>query len=262
MNSVITATDLTVGYGEKAIVKNINFSVSGGEILCLIGANGSGKSTILRTLSGMLPVIKGNVYAGERNIKKIPPAELATYMSVVFTDRLKLQMMSAFDVVAMGRSPYTSFFGKLTSQDIDKVNECLQEVDAIELSEYDYMSLSDGQKQKILIARALAQEPNLIILDEPTSHLDIKHKIEIMQILVKLAEKKVTVILSLHDVDLAIGNCHRAMLIKQGEIISIGKPTDVISGNSIQSLFNMSDIQFDRLTNTLDNYVKKLQYKS
>jgi iron complex transport system ATP-binding protein len=257
---VISTYGLSVGYDSKVVVGDADITALQGQVICLIGPNGSGKSTILRTLSGMLAPVNGAVYIGKTEISKLTQTELAKYMSVVLTDKLNLQMTTAFDVVAMGRTPHTGFFGQLSAEDVSIVNECLRTVGAAEISNRDYMSLSDGEKQKVLIARALAQEPKLIILDEPTSHLDLKHKVEVMQILKRLAsERGTTIIFALHDVDMAMNNCGLAMLVKGGKIIAQGSPDEVISGRSIKELFDMTDEQFGSLLYTLNNYVVTLR---
>jgi iron complex transport system ATP-binding protein len=257
---IIITDNLSVGYDARTVVGDIDIKAYSGQIICLIGPNGSGKSTILRTLSGMLAPVHGAVYIGKTAMDRITRTELARYMSVVLTDRLNLQMTSAFDVAAMGRTPHTGFFGQLTANDVRIVDECLQTVGAAELAERDYMSLSDGEKQKVLIARALAQDPKLIILDEPTSHLDVKHKVEVLQILNRLADERgVTILLALHDVDMAMQNCRLVMLVKNGRIIAQGRPEEVISGDSMRELFDMTDAQFDCLLGSLNNYVSTLQ---
>ncbi len=158
MTGVISARGLDVGYDKKIVVSGVEINALKGQVICLIGPNGSGKSTILRTLAGMLAPVGGIVYIGPNDIRSIKPNELAKQMAVVLTESLNVNMTSAYEIASMGRIPYTGFFGRLSADDHRIVRECMQIVGAADLAERDFSSLSDGEKQKILIARALAQE--------------------------------------------------------------------------------------------------------
>jgi len=253
MTTVISAHSLDAGYDKKAVVSGVEINALKGQVICLIGPNGSGKSTILRTLAGMLAPVSGAVYIGSNDIRTIKPNELAKQMAVVLTESLNVNMTSAYEIASMGRIPYTGFFGRLNADDHAIVRECLQIVGAAELAERDFSSLSDGEKQKILIARALAQEPELIILDEPTSHLDIKHKIEILRILNRLsAASGVTVILALHDLDIAVKNCQFVMLIKDGKVVAQGHPEEIIGENTIGDLYSIEGAVFNSVIGSLE----------
>jgi iron complex transport system ATP-binding protein len=201
----------------------------------------------------MLAPIGGTVYIGREDIRLIKPNDLAQQMAVVLTEQLNVNMTSAYEIVSMGRIPYTGFFGRLNADDHRVVRECMQIVNATELAERDFSSLSDGEKQKILIARALAQQPKLIILDEPTSHLDIKHKIEILRILNRLSTVNgVTVILALHDVDIAVKNCQFVLLIKDGKVVSQGRPEDIIGEGTICDLYSIEGAVFNSVMGSLE----------
>jgi len=253
MNEVISAHGLDAGYDKKAVVSGVEINALKGQVICLIGPNGAGKSTILRTLAGMLAPVGGAVYIGNNDIRSITPNDLAKQMAVVLTESLNVNMTSAYEIASMGRIPYTGFFGRLNADDHRIVRECMQIVGAAELSERDFSSLSDGEKQKILIARALAQEPELIILDEPTSHLDIKHKIEILRILNRLsAVNGVTVILALHDLDIAVKNCQFVMLIKDGKVAAQGRPEDIIGKDTIGDLYGIEGAEFNSVMGSLE----------
>jgi iron complex transport system ATP-binding protein len=254
VHEILLAQKLSVGYGEdKVIIGDVNIKALQGQVICLIGPNGAGKSTILRTLSGLLAPIKGSVYIGESDIKTLKADQLAKRMALVLTEKLKLEMMNAYEVVSMGRIPYTNFFGKLSQNDHEIVKKSLSTVGALNLSEREFVSLSDGEKQKVMIARALAQEPELIILDEPTSHLDIKNKVELICIINELARSKgLTVILALHDVDIAAKACQTMLMVKNGCIIASGNPEDIIKDGAISSLYAIEGASYDSVTGSIE----------
>ncbi|MDR0722298.1 MAG: ABC transporter ATP-binding protein [Treponema sp.] len=253
MNPLLSTISLDAGYGKRAVVENLDVHVLRGQTICLIGPNGSGKSTVLRTLAGILAPVKGAVYLGQREIGRITPAEKAKQLALVLTERLNVNMTSAREIVALGRSPHTDFLGRLSPEDHRMVDEALETVGALDLGERNFTSLSDGEKQKVLIARALAQDPELVILDEPTSHLDIKHKIEVIQILNRLSrERGMTVIMALHDIDIAAKNCQTLLLVKNGKVLAQGKPEDIIGENTIGELYDIEGAAFDRVTGALE----------
>ena len=197
-------SNLTVGYNKKPLINDINIQLKKGEILTLIGPNGGGKSTILKSISKFLQTISGTVYIDNIDISNISYKELAKKLSVVLTERIRPEMMTCFEVVASGRYPYTNGFGLLTEKDKQIVKEAISQVHASDISEKGFLEISDGQRQRIMLARAIAQEPEIIVLDEPTSFLDIRYKIELLEILRKMAkENNIAIIMSLHEVDLA-----------------------------------------------------------
>lgn len=255
----LSTKDLYVGYGNKVIVNNVNINLIKGETLCLLGPNGAGKTTILRTISKLLSPIKGVVYIKGENIKNISNKELSKKMSVVLTKKFTGGLMTVFNVVAMGRYPYTGFFGYLGKRDIEKINEALKVVNAEDIQNAYFDELSDGQKQKVLVARALVQEPEVIVLDEPTTHLDIKHRLELIEILRKLTKNKgITVILSLHEIDMALKSCDKVILVNKGKIIAYGTPEDVVDEKTIEKLYNIKEANFNNLLGSIElsNYNK------
>ena len=200
----IETQDLSVGYHGKPLLKDITLKVRKGEILVLIGPNGAGKSTILKNIIREMQPLSGGIYIKGKNVKDFTSKEYAKTMSVVLTEKIKTEMMTCRDVVAMGRYPYTNYFGKLTKEDEQIVTESLEKVSAMDIAEKDFSQISDGQRQRIMLARAVCQKPEIIVLDEPTSFLDIRHKIELLDILLEMAVKdQVTVIVSLHEIELA-----------------------------------------------------------
>jgi iron complex transport system ATP-binding protein len=245
---VLEARGLDSGYDGKTIVKNIEIEAFRGQVICLLGPNGSGKSTILRTLAGLLEPVHGAVYVNGGRIEKMKPNDKAKTIAVSLTESLSIPMTSVFEIAAMGRIPHTGFFGNLSREDIRIVNEALETAGAASLAAREYYSLSDGEKQKVMIARALAQSPRLIILDEPTSHLDIKHKIEVMRILNGLSrERRLTVILALHDIDIALKTAQYVLLVKDGAISAVFKPEDLTRGTAIDGLYGIEGASYDAL---------------
>ena len=253
MTSVITAENLTVGYDRKTVVENVNISGIKGQLICLLGPNGAGKTTILRTLTGLLSPVKGTVYISGNNVLQTNKDELAKKMAIVLTEQMSLGFMTAFEIAAMGRYPHTNHFGKLSLHDIKITEDALKSVDAYKLKDRYFSQLSDGEKQKVMIARALVQQPMLIVLDEPTSHLDVKHKVEVLKILQKLcSDKGITVVLSLHDIDLAIKACQTVLLIQHGKITAQGTPEEVISDGTIQKLYEIEGAHYNELMGSLE----------
>jgi iron complex transport system ATP-binding protein len=200
-DAYISMDKLAVGYNGKAIIKDICIDIGKGEIVTLIGPNGAGKSTILKSITRQLSLISGKVWYGEKNLHKMTSKEVSTKMAVVLTERLKAELMTCYDIVASGRYPYTGKLGLLTEEDERMVDEAMAAVNATEFGPKDFNAISDGQKQRVLLARAICQDPEIIILDEPTSFLDVRYKLELLSILRNMAKKKgITVIMSLHEI--------------------------------------------------------------
>ncbi len=253
MNQILVTENLDVGYEKKIVVENVNISGIKGQMSCLLGPNGAGKSTILRTLTGLLAPVKGAVYVNESNLLHVNKADLAKKLAVVLTEPLSLGFLTVFEIAAMGRYPHTNYLGKLTKRDMEIVEEALVATDALKLRDRYYSELSYKKKKKIMIARALVQEPELIVLDEPTSHLDVKHKVEVIKILQDLClGKGITVILSLHDIDLAIKGCQTILLIQNGKIVAQGTPEEIIKTGTIQKLYDIEGAHYNELMGSLE----------
>jgi len=250
---VMETQGLAVGYGTRTVVADINQEMLKGQFVCLLGPNGSGKTTILRSLSRLLSPLKGAIYLDGRMLCDLAPHELARSLAVVLTERLSPGLVTAFEFVAMGRYPYTDFLGRLSEQDVEKIQESLRLVNATDIADRYFNELSDGERQKVLVARALAQEPEVIILDEPTVHLDLKHRIEIMSILRDFCRKKeITVIVSLHDVDLALKISEIVVLVKDGAIMAWGPPDEVLKEGTVARLYDLDCARFDRKLGTIE----------
>ena len=250
---MLKTNNLSVGYNNKVVISNINVEVKNGEILCLLGSNGAGKTTLLRSLSKLISPIKGEIYLNGVNINCISRKALSKKMALVLTNRLLGDLMTVQDIVNIGRYPYTGVFGSLSKKDLIMVDEALESVDALHLKKRYFDELSDGEKQKVLVARALVQEPEIIILDEPTTHLDIKHRLELINILKKLSkEKSISVILSLHEIDIALKSCDKVALIKNNKVIAYGQPEDVVDEDIINSLYELDDKNFNSLLGSVE----------
>ena len=238
------AINLSVGYvGE--VLRNVSIEVPPGEILGILGPNGSGKTTLLKTLASILKPIRGVVYLDGREVHRLKPTELAKKLSVMLTEKVDTGFLTAFDIVSLGRYPYLNVFGKLGERDIEVIYDSLKLVDAGHLSHKVFAEMSDGEKQKIMIARALAQEPKIMLLDEPTSFLDIKHKTEIMLLLRRIANvKNISIILTTHDVDVALKVCDRVMLIKDGKVTLQGIPEEILTPDNIKRIYELRHVTF------------------
>ena len=245
--------DLSVGYSGRPLIEKINLSIEKGRILTLIGPNGSGKSTILKTITKHLEKIAGGVTIENDNISKWSNKELAKRLSVMLTERIDPELMTCEQVVAMGRYPYTNHFGSLTPGDRQVVEESLHMVRAEELAERPFTDISDGQRQRIMLARAICQQPEIIVLDEPTSYLDIRHKIELLDILRKMArEKNVAVVMSLHEIDLAAKISDQIICVKGDRIRLFGTPEQVFTGERVKELYELESGSFNTLFGSVE----------
>jgi len=245
--------DLSVGYNGNALIRDINIGINKGEIVTLIGPNGSGKSTILKSITRQLKVVRGNVFFDDTSLLKLPYKELASKMAVVLTDRIKTELMTCHDIVATGRYPYTGRLGILTQEDECLVEEAMQAVHAQELGNRDFNAISDGQKQRVLLARAICQDPDVIVLDEPTSFLDVKYKLELLSILERMArQKKITVIMSLHEIDLAQKISDKIICVKGETISHYGNPEEVFTEEIIRELYGINNGYFDPLFGSIE----------
>jgi len=249
--SILTCTDLTIGYrNKKTIVKEVskklNLHLNRGELVCLIGPNGSGKSTLIRTLTGIQPPLSGEVWLCGKKIGDLSSEEKAKNLSVVLTTPVQAGYLTAFDIVALGRFPYTNWAGRLTESDKNIVMSALASVGADNLACRFIHELSDGEQQKVMIARALAQEPELMVLDEPTAFLDFPHKIDTMRILKKVAQKtEKSILLSIHDLNLAIRCADQLWIIDQNGTMISGIPEDLVLSGIFGSAFEIDGVSFD-----------------
>lgn len=249
----LSTEGLSVGYGRTAVVDGIRIRVEAGEILCLIGPNGAGKSTILKTLIRQLQPMGGTVLLENTPLPDMKERELARKSAAVLTGRIAPELMTCEEVVAMGRYPYTGMLGILSDADREKVDETIRIVGMEEIRKKDFDRISDGQRQRVMLARALCQEPKLLVMDEPTSFLDIRNKLEFLSILRRLVrERKLAVVMSLHELDLAQKFCDRIVCIGDGKVRAVGTPEEIFSGDVIRDLYGVEHGSYDCLFGTLE----------
>ena len=242
MTDIIKTEKLTIGYNGKPLIKDINIAIKKGEIITIIGPNGAGKSTLLKNLARQFDPIEGSVYLEDFKLSEMSGSELSKKVAILFTDRIKSEMMNCYDVVATGRYPYTGYFGLLSAKDKEIVENTMKLVKVEELREKDFKKISDGQRQRIMLARALCQEPEIVLLDEPTSFLDIRHKLEFLSILEKMKEdKKLTVIMSVHELDIAQKISDRILCLKGDTVDKFGTPEEVFTEEYIRDLFDVAE---------------------
>jgi len=242
-NVSISTNELSIGYGEVFVQRDLSFSLRQGEIVCMLGPNGCGKSTLLRTLANLQPAL-----SGEYNLYSVSEqSERSKSIALVLTERLSMENTTVHDVVAMGRYPYTSFLGGLTAEDERIVEEALRAVGFElstsrhpDISQTPFNAHSDGEKQRILIAKALAQQTPIILLDEPTAHLDLPHRILILRLLRKLAhEQGKTVLISTHELDLALALSDRIMLMTPNKGIQLDTAENLKKADAFTPAFGM-----------------------
>lgn len=251
-HTILKAEQLSIGYktkkAETVVASHINFELKKGQLIGLVGANGIGKSTLLRTLIKVQPALSGEILINEKNIHTTTTLELAKQLSIVLTEPLSSKNLTAFELVALGRHPYTNWIGNLTDEDLRIINNALDLVNVSELKNKRCYELSDGQLQKAMIARALAQDTAIIVLDEPTTHLDMYHKAYILKLLQKLTkETGKTILFSSHEIDLAIQLCD-TMIVMQKNNVVCDTPCKLISDGVFNSLFPKDLIAFDNNT--------------
>lgn len=248
---MIELQHLTVGYGEKAVLSDINQSLREGQMVCLLGANGVGKSTILRTLAGFLPPLSGKVLLNGRDFLSFSLSERSQAVSVVLTERVEVPYMKVVDLVGMGRSPYTGFFGTLSKEDRTIVGEAIEMVGISQLAQRTIDTLSDGERQKALLAKALAQQTPVILLDEPTAFLDFHAKVSTLRLMLRLAhETNKIIFLSTHDVEMAI-QLSDALWIVQDGIIQAGTTASLTENGTLGKFLQAEGITFDEIERTL-----------
>ena len=241
MTYTVELQQAAVGYGAKTVVRDISLKIQKGEVLALIGPNGGGKSTILKSIAGQIRVLGGRIAVAGKDPTKADPGEMAKVMAQVMTGRIHPEQMTGFDVTALGRYPHTGRMGLLSPEDRRITQEALALLEAEELSEVFFEEMSDGQKQRILLARAICQEPEVLVLDEPTSYLDIRYKILLTKLLRKLArERGMTILLSLHEPEIVPYAADRVLCVKGDVIFGEGTPEELLTEEFIGKLYDLS----------------------
>ena len=251
VDAVLKTHNLSIGYAPKrqtphVVADQISVTLERGEFVCLLGPNGAGKSTLMRTLVGMQVPLAGAVQLMDRDVSALSAQELAQLLSVVLTDRVQVGILSVRDLVALGRYPYTDWTGRLTDEDDAVIDWAIAAANAQNLVARNVGALSDGERQKVMIARALAQEPEVMVLDEPTAFLDLPRRVEMMALLQKLAhETNKAILLSTHDLDLALRSADRIWLLPQGGPLQVGAPEDLILNGAFERAFQSDGVHFD-----------------
>lgn len=251
-HTILQTKNLSIGYRSKkketVVASNVNIQLKKGELIGLVGANGIGKSTLLRTLTNVQKPLKGDIIINGKSVLDYEPLELAKQMSLVLTEQIMSKNLSVFELVALGRQPYTNWVGNLSETDLSIINKAISQTNIEDLIQRKCFELSDGQLQKVMIARALAQDTDLIILDEPTTHLDMYHKAYILKLLQKLSkETNKTILFSSHEIDLAIQLCDTMIVMTTDEVIS-ETPCNLITRGTFNKLFPQDLIAFDEKT--------------
>ena len=247
--NILTTENLTIGYkskkGNHVIASNLNLNLQKGKLIALIGENGIGKSTLLRTLSGIKNPLSGDIYLSEINLKSYNHLDLAQNLSLVLTEKLPPSNLTVFELIALGRQPYTNWLGKLNDDDLEKINNAIELSQIQHLLHKKYYEISDGQFQNVMVARALAQDTPMIILDEPSTHLDLFHKVSLFKLLKKLSkEANKCILFSTHDIDLAIQLADDMIVMTENEVVQ-DEPCNLISKGVFDTLFKDENIKFD-----------------
>ncbi len=250
MQASLSCSELTIGYKHKhqtrIVLTDIDAEIHGGELVCLLGANGTGKSTLLRTLGAVQPPIAGSVLLGAAQIRELTRIERAKQLGIVLTDRVEVGNLTVHDLVALGRYPHTGWNGRLSDADRTIVDEALAAVGVTQFCKRNVAELSDGERQRVMIARALCQAPSVMLLDEPTAFLDAMARVEVTELLRGLAyDKGLAVLLSTHDLDLALRTADLLWLITPDGRLVRGAPEDCIIDGSLMETFHSDGLVFD-----------------
>lgn len=237
---------LDVGHGQRALVRDVCLAVRPGQVVALIGPNGSGKTTILRTVAGQLRALGGMVELFGRELDGIPAAERARAMSVMLTGRPSTELLTCRDVVEAGRYPFTGRLGVLGEKDHEAVAAAMSATDVLNIAGRDFAHVSDGQRQRVLLARALCQEPRVLLLDEPTSYLDVRSQLDVLQLLRREARERGTaVVASLHEIDLAQKAADHVICVHDGRVMCQGTPDEVFTAERVAELYDLAPGAYD-----------------
>lgn len=246
----IKIEDLSIGYKSgkrtRTVASGLNATVEGGRLTCLIGQNGAGKSTLLRTMANFQPKLSGKVLIGNRDMATLEPKKIARTVSVVLTSRPDALNMTVREIVGLGRTPYTGFWGTLGEKDREVVEQSIETVGISHIAESQACGISDGERQKMMTAKALAQQVPVIILDEPTAFLDYPSKVETMRLLMRLAhEESKTILMSTHDLELALQTADMLWLMSKGGVLHTGTPRQLADNGCLSEFIERQGIRFD-----------------
>ncbi len=244
---ILKCDNLAIGYS-RSLIEDICLKVKPGEIVTLIGPNGSGKSTLLKTLTGQLRRKSGVVFLDDKNMDELSTKDIAKKMSMVMTQRIHPELMTCREIVEAGRYPYTGYIGILSDEDKSISQEAMKLTNTLDLQDIDFMTLSDGQKQRVLLAKAICQEPEILILDEPTSYLDIRYKLEILKQIGEFSRKKqVSVIMSIHELEIAMRISDTVVALGKGTVQGMGTPREIFQESFIRRLYDIEGQDISQL---------------
>lgn len=251
---VLEAENISIGYrsskqNQNFVAQNLSFQIKAGELACLVGPNGVGKSTLLRSICGLQPLLAGEIRIFDQPLSKILPLDLAKQVAVVLTTPVNVGALRAFEFATLGRHPYTNWAGRISHTDEIAVLDAMRKVDALQLSDRQFSTLSDGERQKILIARALAQEPHILLLDEPTAFLDLPRRVMLMQMLRSLAHDwGKAILVSTHDLDLAMQSTDVIWIMGSDGNLRSGAPEDLVLSGDFEKIFAQQGVKFESRT--------------
>ena len=242
---LLEAKNLSIGYGKKIVCPNINFSLKKGEVISIIGKNGAGKSTLLKTILKEIPHLDGEIFVNSKNLNSLQNNELAQNVSALLTFHPRAEQMTCFDVVALSRYPHTNHFGKIREHDKNKILESLALVDALDFADKAFSTLSDGQKQRVLIARSICQDAPVLLLDEPFSFLDLKYSLELLELLKSLAlQKKIGILMAVHDVAFALKVSDSFLCFEDSKCV-LKSAKSLNEAGTVEKIFSMEQGSFD-----------------
>ena len=258
-NACLETKGLSAGYPGKVVVSGAEITVRPGEVVTLIGPNGAGKSTILKTIAGLIAPLAGTVYIEGKERGDYGLAELSRKMSVMMTERMSTDQMDCFDVASLGRFPYTGKLGLLTEADKEIVMKAMETVGLKDLIHRNFNATSDGQKQRVLLARAIAQEPEILIMDEPTSYLDIYYKLDFLGIVRRLVqERNIGVFMSMHELELAYTISDQVICVSSdGEIVRMGPPSEIFTDTFLSRLYGMESGKLTELYRSFADTIRE-----
>lgn len=243
-NDFLNLENIAAGYSKKIVLKDVSFELHRGEIISVIGPNGEGKSTLLKTIGRQIPLLGGNIFIEKKPLSKLNSKEFAKTVSVLLTRSAVPEFMTCREVVASARYPYTGFLGTLSSSDEKIVDECIELLELEKITSVKFCQASDGQRQRVMIARAICQQPDVLLLDEPFSFLDINHKLHLLNVLRKISAKGTSIIMSVHEIDLALKISDKILCVANNSC-SIKTPEELYSNDELKKLYSLNENKFD-----------------
>ena len=237
---MLKINDLSVYYGERQILHGVQLDVNSGELVAMIGPNGAGKSTLIRAISGVVPIYDGNIFVGERDVTTLSTMERARHISVVPQAVSVPPAFTVWETVLLGRTPYLNFLGQTSAKDEEIARQSLAQVDVLHLIDKRMDEISGGEQQRVLLARTLAQDTPILLMDEPTTHLDLSHQVDLLKLITRQArEKNLTVLIALHDLNLASMFADRIAIVQNGLLCAAGTPHETLTSEIIDSVYQV-----------------------